>query len=301
MDFVAGIDGGGTKTLLLCKDLEGRVLLSRRFKAFNLNSIGRDAFAAMMCDIADTLNGLGNCRYLCIGAAGVSNKQMCSIVGEVLKRKKLNDYLLVGDHVIALEGALEGAPGLAVIAGTGSICFGKDSNGNIERTGGWGHLIGDEGSAYALGRDAFKECAKAMDGYGRRTMLAELLQDRFGLSSRSDIIEYVYSGDKTRIADVSIIVDIAYLAGDEVAHEIVSRNAEALSDAVLGVAKKLELTVADVALLGGLIDKDTPFRTEFVAVLEKRNTYLRCIDPKLSAVEGAVLLAEKAFLNGHMN
>lgn len=301
MDFFAGIDGGGTKTSLLCRDMDGRVLLSRRFGAFNLNSIGRDAFVAMMNDIADALNELGMCRYLCIGAAGVSNEQMRIAVSDVLESRNLADYMLVGDHVIALEGAHAGAPGLAVIAGTGSICFGKGTDGFIERTGGWGHLIGDDGSAYALGRDVFRECAKAIDGYGRRTMLVELLQEKFGLSSRSDIIEYVYSGDKTRIADVSMIVDNAYLAGDEVAHEIVSRNATALSDAVLGVAKKLGLSVADVALLGGLIDKETPFRSEFVAVLRKKNKDLRCIDPKLSAVEGAVLLAEKAFRNGRRN
>lgn len=295
MDFVAGIDGGGTKTLLLCKDLNGKVLLSTKFGAFNINSIGLDAFLSMLDEIADTLNDLGNCRFLCIGAAGVSNEQMRLAVNQVLVRRGILNFSLVGDHEIALEGAHKGGPGLAVISGTGSICFGKDQSGRIERSGGWGHLIGDDGSAYALGRDAFSACAKSIDGYGPTTVLVNLLRDKFGLSSRGDIIEYVYSGDKTRVAEVSKIVGEAYIFDDAIAQSIVRKNAVALAETALGVSKKLNLECANVALLGGLIDKDTPFRDEFIAALGRLNGNLKCIAPELSALEGAVMLAEKGF------
>ncbi len=293
MDYIAGLDGGGTKTTLICSDLDGNRLLTKKFGAFNLNSIGTESFERLLLEICHELNNLGNCLSFCIGAAGISNENMQRIIDQILAANKINNYQLVGDHIIALEGAHCGNPGLAVIAGTGSICFGKGSDGSIERTGGWGHLIGDDGSAYGIGRDIFKECAKTLDGYGKETILVSLLADRFSLHNRKEIIEYVYSGDKSAIADVAVIIDEAHKAGDKTAMRIVSENAEALSESIIGVARKLKLDKANIALFGGLIDKATPFRDVLMKlVYEKSN--LSFSSPKLNAAEGAVLLARKA-------
>ena len=298
MELVVGIDGGGTKTAVVIADLEGNEIASKKFGPSNINSIGVDAFCNLMEEISDYINGFGLCRSLCLGISGVSNKTMVDSVDKVFSAAGIDNYSLVGDHIIALEGAHEGKSGIAVIAGTGSICFGKDLDGRIERTGGWGHLIGDSGSAYGIGRDIFSFCAKAMDGYGEKTILTQLLSSEFNLDSREEIIGYVYGSDKSKVAAVSRLVDIAYKQNDPVAIEIVRRNAEDLAFATDGVAKKLSLDSSDVALFGGMIEKDTPFRSEFSKALSRINKNLNCIHPKRNASQGAVMIALKNLIKG---
>ena len=298
MEFVVGIDGGGTKTAVIVADLNGNEIASRRFGPSNINSIGSDLFSSLLKDIVCYIKSFGTCRSLCLGLSGVSNQNMVDLVNKVFSESNIDNYSLVGDHIIALEGAHEGKSGIAVIAGTGSICFGKGLNGEIERTGGWGHLIGDAGSAYGVGRDIFAYCAKALDGYGEKTILTSLLASEFNLNSREDIISYVYGSDKSKVAAISRLVDIAYEQNDTVAIEIVKKNADELAYATDGVAKKLALETTDVALFGGIIEKDTPFRLEFIKSLSKINKNLHCIHPKKNASQGAVMIALKNLIKG---
>jgi len=296
MDFVAGIDGGGTKTTLVMMDTQGNTISRKVYSAFNINSIGSEAFRTLLTEIASYLASVGCCQSLCIGAAGVSNNEMIEIISEVLREYNVENFFLVGDHVIALEGAHDGGPGIAVISGTGSICFGKRPDGKIERAGGWGHIIGDAGSAYALGRDMFRACAKQIDGYGQETLLLDLLAEKHGIRVREDIIGLVYTADKATIASFAKIVEDAYVAGDRVASGIMHENARALSEEVKAVSRKLSISSAKVALLGGMVDKDTPFRKLFIEYLSKLPGNLICIDPVKSAASGAVMLAFKTYL-----
>ena len=127
MDFIAGIDGGGTKTTILIGETNGNVIDKVKLGAFNINSIKEEGFKNLIDEVISVLNKYGRCLYLTIGAAGVSNSIMRSICEEKFANANI-PFELVGDHIIALEGAHNGGPGLAVIAGTGSICFGKGEN-----------------------------------------------------------------------------------------------------------------------------------------------------------------------------
>lgn len=292
MDFIAGLDGGGTKTTILIGDIEGNVIEKIKLGAFNINSIGEDGFCVLIDEVIKTLNSFGRCLYLTIGAAGVSNTTMRTICERKFSKASI-PFNLVGDHIIALEGAHNGGPGLAVIAGTGSICFGKGINGVIERTGGWGHIIGDEGSAYALGRDIVKYVARDLDGYGTKTILTKLLSEKFSLSSREEIIKYIYSGDKATIAAISPLIDIAYSKNDDVAISIIEENAKALALALSGVRKKLALSSAYVSFFGGLIDKDTPFKSALIKMINSIDSAIIYRDSIHDAATGALMLSIK--------
>ena len=292
-EFAAGIDGGGTKTSIVLLDENGNMIARRTFGAFNLNSIGEVHFRSLLEIIGSWLNEHGKCGHLTIGAAGVSNPLMRKIADEVFIPADI-PYDMVGDHVIALEGAHGGEPGLAVIAGTGSICFAKTMDGAIVRTGGWGHLLGDEGSAYALGRDAIKAVIAQMDCTGPETLLTDYLADERKLSSREEIIKYVYGGDKTALASLAVLVDRAYEEGDAAAAEILRDNAVKLAGQIQSVHALSGLDKAPVAFLGGLIDKDTPFRRALLAAMKESDTgfyYRAALHP---AVMGAAMLALKA-------
>lgn len=292
MDYIAGIDGGGTRTTLVFRAIAGEPLGTKIFGPFNLNSIGPMQFKTLLGEITGTLHALGNCRSLCIGAAGVSNPQMGRLVAEAMEEGGIAQWKLVGDHEIALYGALEGAPGIAVIAGTGSVCLGRNISGRLERAGGWGHLIGDEGSGYGLGRDALNAITKDLDGCSEKTELVALAAEMGALSSREDIIRYVYNGDKSRIAALAPLVERAARNADRVAVDIVERNAASLARLIGGVAGRLGLENAPVALLGGLLEHDTCLRAALVRILRDARPNLHCMAPKQNAGVGAVLMAK---------
>ena len=119
--FVAGIDGGGTHTRLELRDEKNQFIRRMTFGPFNLNSIGETAFRSLLHEVLDACGDLSQCRGLCIGAAGVSNSRVKEILSEVLGNAEMKGpWKLCGDQEIALRGAMD-TPGLAVIAGTGSI------------------------------------------------------------------------------------------------------------------------------------------------------------------------------------
>lgn len=293
MKFIAGIDGGGTKTKAVIASLEGEALLAKTFGPFNLNSIGEERFAALLDEICDWLNQQGQCLALCIGSAGVSNQEMNRLVAEGMQHGGISSWKLIGDQVIALTGALDGRPGIALIAGTGSICFGKNVSGEFARSGGWGHLIGDEGSGYALGRDALSAVARAWDGWGEKTLLSSLLASELGLDDQKKIISYAYGGDKSRIAALSRLVEQAAAQDDHLALEIICANAVQMTRLVGAVAKRLSLDAPEVAMLGGLLENETMLRAQFLAEMAKQHPQMSCIAPHQDAAAGAVMLAKE--------
>lgn len=292
MKFVAGIDGGGTKTTLVCRALDGRQVQTKVFGPFNLNGIGEAAFTQQLDEITAFLNSLGECCALCIGAAGYSTRRMQSLATAAMEKAGITNWKLVGDHEIALCGALEGKPGCALIAGTGSICLGLGSDGATVRAGGWGHLIGDEGSGYALGRDSLAAVARNLDGYGKDTVLARMISEKLDLTTRQEIISYVYSGDKSRIAAIAPLAEEAAASGDAVAISILQQNAAALTELVSAVAKQLQLTQCELAMLGGLLEHDTILRRFFIQELGRLLPGITCIAPKHPASVGAVMMAQ---------
>lgn len=293
MDYIAGIDGGGTGTTLLCRTASGQPLGEETFGPFNINGTSPTAFSALLDQIAGSLRTRGRCLALCIGAAGVSNPALHGLVAQAMERAGVVHWQLSGDHEIALAGALEGRPGCALIAGTGSVCLGSDGRGNTIRAGGWGHLIGDEGSGYALGRDALAAVARSMDGRDETTALAAMVEEQFALTSRETLVAYVYGGDKSRLAALAPLVEQAAAAGDGTAGHIIAVNAAALATLAASVAKRTGLGAGEIAMMGGLLTHDTLLRRETVSALARFLPGWSCIPPRHSAAEGAVLIAQQ--------
>lgn len=291
MKIVAGIDGGGTKTKVICRDLQGQKVAEQKFGPFNLNSIGEEGFVALMVEICDFLQSKGQCDALCIGAAGVSNPQMRKLVEEAMESASIKNWKLVGDQEIALWGALEGKPGLSLVAGTGSICCGRNADGDSISAGGWGHLIGDEGSGYAIGRDVLVAVAHLWDGYGEQTCLADLLAKHLYLDDRQKIIAYVYKNDKSYVAQVSRLAEEAAAQGDTVAVKILQDNAYQVSKQVAAVAKRLHMEKGEVALLGGLLENETVYRKLVTQEIAKLCPGFTCVAPRQNAAVGAVMMA----------
>jgi N-acetylglucosamine kinase-like BadF-type ATPase len=151
--------------------------------------------------------------------------------------------LVVNDALIALVAGARDAPGIVIIAGTGSIVYGRNADGEAARAGGWGHIIGDEGSGYWIGREALAAVMRAADGRGPATGLTAEVKSHFGVSDESRLPRIVYDRELPRmnVAALGPIVQHAAEHGDAVATRILERGAEELAQGALSVVTRLEM------------------------------------------------------------
>lgn len=293
--WIAGIDGGGTHTRLELRDEENHVVRRAEFGAFNLNSIGEAAFRRLLRDIFAACGGMEDCAALCVGGAGISNPAVGELLAQELKTAGFHGlWKLCGDQEIALRGAMD-TPGVALIAGTGSICFGKGADGSTARSGGYGHLIDDGGSGYALGRDVLSAAVRAADGRGRQSALTEAVWEK--LHDAAGIVSFVYAPetDKAAIAQLSSLAVSCAEQGDETALQLLRRGAEELAALVEAVQKRLMLEGCPIALLGGLIYTDNAYRR---IVVERLHALGAPMTPAHDALWGAAQMAWECRCNG---
>lgn len=270
MDYVLGIDGGGTKTDVVCMDLSEHVVSRRRFSSFNINVIGAKGLEQRMKEIADWAFKQGKCLAVCIGAAGYSNFLMKEIIQQFMMDRNIALWTLLGDDTISWYGALHGEAGVILESGTGSFCYGRNKEGEIFRAGGWGHRIGDEGSGYALGRDLLHVVSHWYDGYGTAENLAKAIKEKASLCSRQEILAYVYGKDESKIADLaSIVLEMAFL-GDKEAEKIVEKNVQDLCQLVEAVYDKLNMTKEPVVLMGGILENESYYDEKIRQELHKQ-------------------------------
>ena len=288
--FIAGIDGGGTHTRVEIRDMENNFVRHGEFGPFNINAIGEEAFRKLLREVFAFCGNMDECARICFGAAGISNYRMGEVLAEELKNAGFTGkWNLCGDQEIALRGAMD-VGGVAVIAGTGSICYGKNGSGADARSGGYGHLIDDGGSGYALGRDVLSEAVRAFDGRGQGKALLEAVYAKLGASVPGDIVAFVYGPetDKAAIAKFArTAVELAEM-GDETALSILDRGAEELCRLVAAVQGRLSLEGCPIALLGGLISNENVYRRMVVEKLKKLGDP---IAPEHDALWGAAQMA----------
>ena len=309
--YVIGIDGGGTKTSAVLCAIDGAILAEAEGGPSNCQVIGVEKTAAIILDLIHQCCHIIGCNVSQIGAtvaglagAGRPNDQQ-RILDELLRianvqKLTLNRVAIESDARIALEGAFKGKPGIIVIAGTGSIVFGKDEKGKIYRAGGWGRLIGDEGSGYSIGREAFRAVAKMLDGRGEKTKLIKLLSKKFGLGTQEAIIDALYQQNFDIAGIIPIVIEAA-MKGDRIAKRLLSNASMELVDVISAVianmhkgknlSKKLNLAFA-----GSLLANDNFYSKKVRSVVRRHLPQIRINEQESSPVVGAALMAIKEFL-----
>lgn len=273
--FIAGIDGGGTHTRIEIRDMDNRFVRRGEFGPFNINSIGEDAFRSLLREVFGWCGGMEQCARLCVGGAGISNPRVKPVIAEELEQSGFRGkWYLCGDQEIALRGAMDG-PGVVVIAGTGSICFGKNAAGETARSGGYGHLIDDCGSGYALGRDVFSSAVRCIDGRVKDSAILREVCSRLE-GGPEKIVPFVYSPktDKAAIARFAPIALELADRGDAEAQNILDREAQELALLVSAVQDGLGMPQCGIALLGGLLENDNPYRRSVVNRLSGLGTVI---------------------------
>jgi N-acetylmuramic acid 6-phosphate etherase len=300
--ILLGIDGGGSKTAAQIATIDGRPLGTGRRGASNYQAVGLEA-------ALDALNGAINAaceeagiaqkqiNAICLGLAGVDRPEDRDIFARWLAERMPGiASIIVNDaHLLLAAGTPQGW-GIALICGTGSICIGRSPDGALVRVDGWGHILGDQGSGYAIGRLSLQAAMKAYDGRGPATTLLPAILDHWQLPNAEALIARVYQqqASTTEIAALSRLTDAAAEAGDPVAQMLLSTVAQELALNVATAAARLGIQgPIPCALAGGVITRSEFVRTMVLEGAEERGVILSPVQPVFEPVLGAVRLARK--------
>jgi len=256
---VLGIDAGGTKTVCLLADERGNILSEGRGGGANLHTSGELEVEKVLHEVMETAIGDRDITpaAVCLGIAGVDRGDEARTVRAIMRRIGYKSRIVVvNDALVALVAGAGNAPGIVIIAGTGSIVYGRNARFEAARAGGWGHIIGDEGSGYWIGREALAAIVRAVDGRGPDTRLTEDVLAHFNIDDTSRLPRIVYDRELPRmsVAALGPIVQQASDLGDAVASGILERAADELVLAARSVATRLEMRGDEFAfvLAGGV-------------------------------------------------
>ena len=299
--YYCGWDGGGSSTKVIALDENGSVLRESAFGPLNPNGASRETVRKTVSDAIEWMSllpgGLNACKGFVAGMAGVSNKEAADFVKNAVHSCGYNGpFHLAGDQVIALEGAIQG-PGAILIAGTGAVCYGRDPAGNPFRTGGYGYLIDDGGSGYALGRGILMAVVRAFDGRGPETCLAELAFQALRVSDISGMITWLYSPGtgKKEIGALAPLLLRALKQEDEAALAIAKNAIQDLSELAIASWRKTGMTGGELALFGSIFQYYDVIREGVIKTLLQELPGVSVIAPRFPASRGAAMLAKKLF------
>ncbi|MFO0798767.1 MAG: BadF/BadG/BcrA/BcrD ATPase family protein [Gemmataceae bacterium] len=303
--LVIGIDGGATHTAALLADAATGTVLGRsesgpsNIQAVGVESALKQLEASVVGAFAAADIPRAKVAAACLGLAGCDLNEGLDIIGGWAQRMSLADRVTVANDATLLFAA--GTPegwGLAVISGTGSIAFTFDRSGKDGRAGGWGYLLGDEGSAWLVGLNGLRAACRAADRAGPPTRLLDDFLKLLGTTDPRDFIPATYRGvwDRAAIAGLAPLVLEAAEAGDDVAHKLVVREVTELArTAATAVdAAKLPKLGLPVAVAGGLISGSDFYRTLFVDALRGHGIHPGAVTVVDDPAVGAVVLARKA-------
>ena len=301
--YVLGIDAGGTKTVCLLADSRGRTLAEARGGGANLQAHGELEVEKVLHQVMTAaLGGAPDDRdirpaAICLGIAGVDRPQDAEAVRGIMQRIGWKARtLVVNDALVALAAGAGDEPGVVIIAGTGSIAYGRNAADRAARAGGWGYLLGDEGSGFWIGRRALSAIVRAADGRGPATALTGLVMAQLELVRPSDLIHQTYYRDLRRgaIAGLAPLVERARAGGDPVAADILSQAGRELTAAASSVVARLDMR-GDVfpTLLAGGIFKAVPWLAgELIGLLSevapRSDVRLLEVEPAAGAVRLAL-------------
>jgi N-acetylglucosamine kinase-like BadF-type ATPase len=305
--LVVGVDGGQTSTRAALATVDGDLLgegvggglihmAAEGGRGQFVKALG-EAVAAMWRAANLPPQPVGT---IALGLSGVDSgtPEDAEVRGLLPALITARQTIVQNDGVAALYGAHGGQPGVIVISGTGTIAWGMDAGGNLAKASGWGWLLGDAGSACAIGRDGLIAALAAFDGTGPDTALRDLFLAHFNVASLSDAKRLVYASDfgARGFAALAPIVSEAGTSGDVVARSIISDAGLALAASAAAVVRKLHFGGADVrvAPVGGAFEHVAGLTETFAQALTAQNVRTTMVSPQWPPVRGALIIAQRA-------
>jgi len=299
--YIVGVDGGGTKTELVLIDRSGNVIGREKGGTTNFQVVGgkklKEEISGCLVRLMNSTNIPSHkLDQIFLGLAGAGRESDRKEITNLFSDTEFDGKVTVdSDAVVALAGAFGTAPGIIIISGTGAICFGMNHEGKVVRSGGWGYLLGDEGSGYFIGREALIAALKDFDGRGEKTTLRTEIERHFNLNSIDQIIPQIYQNkiDRVAIANLAPIVFDQAKQGDEHAEEIIRHSGRELGVLARAVAQKMNFMNEEikVALIGSIFKQKDLLINEISKELFEVSWNIEIKDPMFEPKYGAALLA----------
>ncbi|MCK9903024.1 ATPase [Parafrankia colletiae] len=316
VSFLLGVDGGGTKTTAAVLDLRRAALSTFTAGPSNPDVNGLDVAAESITEaVRGALDAAGASAgdlggaVLAIASAD-SEENQAALRDRLPHLARVEHVLVLNDVVAAWAAGTLGRPGVAVISGTGSNTLGVAADGRTWRCGGWGHLLGDEGSGHWIGLEGIRAAVAFRDGRAPWSAIVPRLLTFYGLSQVEDVDDLVYTTlDKSGIAAFAAEVAAAAAGGgqdgadagdgggdrsDEVARGILAEAGRLLAEQTLTAITRTGLTGDfPVAMVGGAFRSGPAFLDAFTAHVTAGSPGARFVWPTISPATGAVLLAAR--------
>ena len=304
MGIRIGVDGGGSKTEIVALDPTGQVLRFLLKPASNYHVVGKEQAVLHIIEgireamQEETLEGIG------ISLAGINTPEDWKIMSDglkqwlrVLTQGSMTPYqeipvVMENDVFGALMSVRGNFSGNVLAVGTGTVALGVNTEGGVFRLGGWGHLIGDQGSGYDIGRKALAATVASFDGYGAKTLLETKIIEYLGLAQVLDISDWLYQSKRTN-KDVAALVPVVVEAvrqGDKMAKLILDESGKELGLLTRALLRKTH--DLEVGLVGGISHIWEFLEPSFLTTLQDEFPGVQILKPMYPASVGAALLSK---------
>jgi N-acetylglucosamine kinase-like BadF-type ATPase len=299
MAYFVGIDGGGTQTHALLTDETGAHLAEADGPSGRVSALDPAANAPPLAELTIRVLQLveaDRATAMCCALSGAGRvKERATLEGAIREYRIADTIIVVPDYEAAMQDAFGDGPGILLIAGTGSSAWGRNESGEVKRCGGWGYLLGDEGSAYAIGLAGLRAALHAYDGRaGETTLMSTLLQLAL-VDQPEDLIGW--SGAASR-ADVAALAPSVIRAAedDATAAGIVEEQVRELAEHVAALHAGLGpwSGTTPIAFSGGLITPDRPLRIYLENALVEWQLDIALLERDVDAARGAAAIARAA-------
>ena len=298
MDYIIGIDGGGTKTVGILATETGECITKVEAGPSNYHVVGIEKTHTLLQEVISELSSHAvdiplQSFQVCIGMAGLGREDDRIVMGKICDEIGINkNRILTHDAHIALVGGTGKQSGVVVISGTGSIVYGINESGKEYRTGGWGYLLGDEGSGYDIALKGLQAIARAADRRGMQTLLTDMILQRIMLKSPNELIRWTHAASRDEIAQLAGLVFEAARMEDARAIQIIDNAFSELAWAVETVTVQLDFSKQfDIVFSGGILLNQPMLADKLQRWIEEIIIDCTVIRPKHEPVYGAALLA----------
>lgn len=296
MKYYLGIDGGGTRTTVAVSDEKGKVLFKAVGKSINFYSVGMEKARENLSEALNELyKNIGEIEFesAFIGCSALDNEAsdetIDALCNGIIKAKKIG---MNSDLFVALASSGEEPCRVVAVCGTGSMVIGVDENGNVKTKGGWGHIFGDEGSAYSIAVNALKACAMLYDE-GKITPLIKKAEDFFGVEDFRQAIDKIYSPETTKDVLAEFSQRVAEASKEDfVAKTIIINEAHFFSKTVLALLNELKNCTL-ISLYGGVFQNNELFKSTFTDDIKEFHPCLKIELLTLPPEEGALKIARE--------
>lgn len=310
LTYLIGVDGGGTKTAVLLAGADGSPLGRGAAPSSNYQKVGfAAATRAISSGISAAFADAGIAPHapaaVCLGLSGVDTDD---------DRRRFEEWAaqhfaqsrscVVNDAELALAAGTPAGVGVALICGTGAIVVGRNHTGQMARADGWGWLLGDDGSGYAIGVAALRAVLRAFDGRGPATLLSQTVLQAWEMPAPEALLDAVYlrEASPATIAALAVVVNDAAETGDAVARQILEHAADELAQTIAAVVHRLGLNAdgaaAPCALAGSVVTRSRLVAAALEQRAAARGLRLAPVTPVTEPVYGALRLAQKLQMQG---